>query len=73
MECVQECEETGSVEGAKDGMVMEDAMAVDKAAHKVIFPPCWPGTLTMAFWPMVFLPRRLLLDRLKPTSSMKMN
>jgi len=42
------------------------------AAHKVMFPSRWPGTSTMARWPMTFLPRRLLFTRLNPTSSMNM-
>lgn len=40
VECVQECEETGSVVGAKDGMVMEYPVVVDGSTQSNI-----PSTL----------------------------
>lgn len=43
------------------------------AAHNVIFPPRCPGTCTIALWPITLRPRRLVLLRSNPASSMKMN
>ncbi len=42
------------------------------AAPMVMFPPRWPGTSTVALWPMIFRPCLLRFVRLKPASSMQM-
>ena len=47
--------------------------SLEMAAHMVILAPLWPGTVTVALCPMMFLPRHLTLQRLKPASSTKMN
>ena len=41
------------------------------AVHIVTFPPRWPGTFTIARWPIMFLPLLLLLVKLNPASSIK--
>ncbi len=47
--------------------------SLEMAAHMVILAPLWPGTVTVALCPMMFLPRLLTLQRLKPASSTKIN
>ena len=44
----------------------------DGCTERVIFPQRWPGTSTMARWPMMFLPRVLRFVKSNPASSIKM-
>lgn len=46
--------------------------SVDIAAHIVMLAPLWLGTITVALFPITFLPRRRVLAKLKPASSTKM-
>ena len=43
--------------------------SLEMAAHMVMLAPLCPGTVTVALYPMRFLPRLLTLQRLKPASS----
>ncbi len=65
-ECLKRWTRRSVLYGPKMGIRVSTPFS-EIAAHMVMFPPHWPGTSTVALWPMIFRP---CLLRFMPASSM---